>query len=116
MSRLFYEQIDDKLVNVLHNASSQIKRVSSGFDKVLTSPLTQFASLSQPEIGVPLYTGALLGNKIFKSVGIVSEGLADIVDRKAYKKKDSTQKTVGNILEKVSNTAKELESAGINFV
>jgi hypothetical protein len=116
MSRLFYEQLDDKLVNVLHNASGQIKRVSSGFDKVLGSPITQFASITQPEFGVPLYGAALLGNKIFKSIGIVSDGLADIVDRKSYKKADSTQKTVGNVLEKVSNTAKELQDAGINFV
>ena len=103
-------------VEMEDNASGQIKRVSSGFDKVLGSPLIQFASISQPEIGIPLYTGALLGNKLFKSVGIVSDGLASIVDRNSYKKTDSTQKTVGNVLEKVSNTAKELQNAGINFV
>jgi hypothetical protein len=118
MSRIYLEQIDDSIVNTLRNVAGGIKKVSSRVDSVLNSPVSKFASVAQPEYGIPLYATATFGNQLLKSAGIVSDGLAGLADRKNYKKKDSNTvgKVVSNVLERVSNTAKEVAGTGLKFV
>ena len=116
MSRMFLQNIDDTLVQNLRSASRGIKTIGSKVDSVLNNPITQFASVASPVYGVPTYAGLTVGNKIFKSVGAVSDGLAGIIDRRSYHKKDSTAKVLNNVLERVPNTVREVAGTGIKFV
>ena len=116
MSRIFLEHLDDALVNRLRTTSRGIKTIGSTVDSVLNNPITQLASVSSPVYGVPTYAGLTVGNKIFKSVGAVSDGLAGLIDRHSYHKKDSTKKVLNNVLERVSNTVRDVAGTGIKFV
>ena len=115
MSKIFFEQFDDGLVHTLKSTGRGIHTIGSRIDSILNSPITQLASVSNPEFGIPIYAGLKAGNSILKGVGAVSNGLSDIFDRKRYDKQNA-QKVVKNVLERVGKTVVDVIDSGIKFV